>query len=126
AVGSLQPRMMSRLLAGIVRGCRDSGCALIGGETAEMPGLYKNGDYDVAGFCVGIVDRRKLIDGSAVRRGDAVVGLASSGVHANGFSLVRKALGPAKLKQFARRLSAPTRIYVRPVLEILKAVPVHA
>jgi phosphoribosylformylglycinamidine cyclo-ligase len=126
AVGSLQPGMMSRLVKGIVRGCRDSGCALIGGETAEMPGLYRNGDYDVAGFCVGVVDRARLIDGSAVRRGDAVVGLASSGVHANGFSLVRQALGPARLRRMSRRLCAPTRIYVRPVLDMIKAVPVRA
>jgi phosphoribosylformylglycinamidine cyclo-ligase len=126
AVGSLQPALMSRLLKGIVRGCRESGCALLGGETAEMPGLYKRGEYDVAGFCVGIVDRARLIDGSGVRAGDAVIGLASSGVHANGFSLVRQALGPARLRAMAARLCAPTRIYVRPVLDMLKAAPVRA
>lgn len=126
AVGALQPALMSRLVRGIVRGCRESGCTLLGGETAEMPGLYDRGEYDVAGFCVGVVERRKIIDGSAVRRGDAVVGLASSGVHANGFSLVRRAFGPGRLKAMARRLCAPTRIYVKPVLDIVKAVPVSA
>ena len=126
AVGRLQPSLMSGLMRGIVRGCRESGCVLLGGETAEMPGVYRRGEYDVAGFCVGVVERRRLIDGSGVRAGDAVVGLASSGVHANGFSLVRRAFTAEQLSRLSRRLLAPTRIYVRPVLAALRAVPVRA
>jgi phosphoribosylformylglycinamidine cyclo-ligase len=126
AVGRLQPALMSGLVRGLVRGCRESGCALLGGETAEMPGVYRRGEYDVAGFCVGVVERARLLDGSAVRAGDAVVGLASSGVHANGFSLVRRALTPAQRERLSRRLLVPTRIYVKPVLAALRAVRVHA
>jgi phosphoribosylformylglycinamidine cyclo-ligase len=126
AVGRLQPRLMSRLLRGIVEGCRQSGCALLGGETAEMPGVYRDGEYDVAGFCVGVVERAKLIDGSRLRAGDAVVGLASSGVHANGFSLVRRVFTREQLRRLGPRLMAPTRIYVKPVLRALRALPIHA
>jgi phosphoribosylformylglycinamidine cyclo-ligase len=126
AVGSLRLALMSPLLRGIVRGCRQSGCALLGGETAQMPGVYRNGDYDVAGFCVGVVERANLIDGSRVRAGNAIVGLASSGVHANGFSLVRRALSTAELARAHRRLLVPTRIYVKPVLRLLSRVPIHA
>jgi phosphoribosylformylglycinamidine cyclo-ligase len=126
AVGKLRPSLMNPLLRGIVQGCRHSGCALLGGETAEMPGVYANGDYDVAGFCVGVVERAKLIDGSRVRAGDAIVGLASSGIHANGFSLVRRALSTAQLARWHRQLMVPTRIYVKPVLRLLVQVPVHA
>lgn len=126
AVGKLRPALMTPLLRGIVRGCRQSGCALLGGETAEMPGVYRNGDYDVAGFCVGIVERAKLIDGSRVRVGDAVVGLASSGIHANGYSLVRRVLSKAQLAQAHRMLMTPTRIYVKPVLRLLSQVPIRA
>mgnify|MGYP001593086500 CR=1 FL=1 len=81
AMGQVDPRRMRALVAGIVKGCRESGCALVGGETAEMPGVYRNGEYDIAGFCVGVAERRRLIDGKTVRAGDAIVGLASSGVH---------------------------------------------
>jgi len=126
AVGRLQLGLMSALLRGIVEGCRRSGCALLGGETAEMPGVYRTGEYDVAGFCVGAVERSKLIDGSRVQAGDAVIGLASSGVHANGFSLVRKVFSPAQLKRLSGRLLSPTRIYVKPVLKVVRAVPVAA
>ena len=126
AVGRVQPALMSGLLRGIARGCRQSGCALLGGETAEMPGVYRRGEYDVAGFWVGVVERARLIDGSRVRPGDAVIGLASSGVHANGFSLVRRALTRAQLFRFRRQLLAPTRIYVKPVLRVLKEVPIAA
>ena len=126
AMGRLQPALMRRVLRGIVRGCRESGCTLLGGETAEMPGAYRRGDYDVAGFCVGVVERARLIDGRSVRAGDAVVGLASAGVHANGFSLVRRVFTTAQLRRLARRLLVPTRIYVRPVLRALRSVPVHA
>ena len=126
AFGRLQPALLSGLLRGMVDGCRQSGCVLLGGETAEMPGVYKPGDYDVAGFCVGIVERAKLIDGSQIREGDVVVGLASSGVHANGFSLVRRALSAAYLARLRRRLLTPTRIYVKPLLEALRQMPIHA
>ncbi len=126
AVGSLRPALMSPLLRGVVRGCRQSGCALLGGETAEMPGVYRNGDYDVAGFCVGIVERAHLIDGSRVRSGDAIVGLASSGIHANGFSLVRRVLSKTDLARLHRQLLVPTQIYVKPVLRLLAQVPIHA
>ena len=126
AVGRLRPAVMSALLRGIVDGCRQADCALLGGETAEMPGVYRPGEYDVAGFCVGVVDRAKLIDGSSVRAGDAVVGLASSGVHANGFSLVRAAFPRAELRRRAGELLRPTRIYVKPVLAALRAVPISA
>ena len=126
AVGKLQPSLMSALLKGIVRGCRQSGCALLGGETAEMPGIYRRGEYDVAGFCVGVVERARLIDGSKVRAGDVIVGLASSGVHANGFSLVRQVFSRAQLSRLARQLLIPTRIYVKPVLQALRQVSIHA
>jgi len=126
AVGRLRPALISPLLRGIVQGCRASGCALLGGETAEMPGVYANGDYDVAGFCVGIVERAQLIDGSRVLAGDAIVGLASSGVHANGFSLVRRVLSKAQLERTHRQLMVPTRIYVKAVQRLLSQVPIHA
>ena len=126
AMGTLTPATYTALLRGMARGCREAGCALIGGETAEMPGVYAPGEYDVAGFCVGVVSRRSLIDGSAVRAGDAVVGLASSGVHANGFSLVRQALGPTALKRLSRQLLRPTRLYVTPVLAACERTAIHA
>ena len=126
AVGRLQPAFMSRLLRGVVDGCRQSGCALLGGETAEMPGVYAPGTYDVAGFCVGIVERAKLLDGSRVRAGDVIVGLASSGVHANGFSLVRRVFTDAQLARWHRQLLVTTRIYVKPVLQALRSCRIHA
>ena len=126
AVGAIQRPLMSSLLRGVARGCRESGCALLGGETAEMPGVYRRGEYDVAGFCVGVVERSRLIDGSAVRAGDAVVGLASSGVHANGFSLVRRVFTGPQLRRLSRPLLTPTRVYVKPVLSILRSVRIHA
>jgi len=126
AVGRLQPELMSGLLRGIAEGCRRSGCALVGGETAEMPGVYASGEYDVAGFCVGLVERARIIDGSRVRAGDVIVGLASSGLHANGFSLVRRVFTTAQLRRLAPQLLVPTRIYVRPILEVLRRASLHA
>jgi phosphoribosylformylglycinamidine cyclo-ligase len=126
AVGRVSPSVMSPLLRGIVAGCRESGCTLLGGETAEMPGVYGPDEYDVAGFCVGVAARAKVIDGTAVSAGDAIVGLASTGVHANGFSLVRQVFSEAELKRRAKQLLTPTRIYVAPVLEALRQVPVRA
>ena len=126
AVGRLQPALMSRLLKGVAEGCRQSGCVLLGGETAEMPGVYDDGEYDLAGFCVGAAERSRLIDGSRVRVGDAIVGFASSGVHANGFSLIRRIFSTAELRRLKSRLLAPTRIYVKPVLQVLRSVPIRA
>lgn len=126
AIGRMQPDVMSGLLRGIADGCRQSGCALLGGETAEMPGVYASGEYDVAGFCVGLVERARLIDGSRVRAGDLIVGLASSGLHANGFSLVRRVFTTAQLRRLAPQLLVPSRIYVRPILEVLRGVSLHS
>lgn len=126
AIGRLNPTLMSALMRGMVRGCRQSGCALLGGETAEMPGMYRRDEYDVAGFCVGVAERATLIDGSTVRAGDAILGLASSGVHANGFSLVRRVFSPSALTRHARALLTPTRIYARPILQALARAPILA
>lgn len=129
AMGRLDRRIMAALVRGIANGCRQSGAALLGGETAEMPGCYGPGEYDIAGFAVGTVDRSRLIDGARVRRGDVVVGLASSGVHSNGFSLVRRILPETRLrrdKALLRQLLTPTRIYVQPVLAALRRMPVAA
>jgi phosphoribosylformylglycinamidine cyclo-ligase len=129
AVGRLQPNEMAQLVAGVAEGCRQAGCALIGGEMAEMSGLYAPGEFDLAGFCVAIAERKKLIDGSKVQAGDVVLGLASSGVHSNGYSLVRKILElgrvdlgrplPGMGASAADALLAPTRIYVKSVLGLL-------
>lgn len=135
AVGRLVPEEMAQLVAGVAEGCRQAGCALVGGEMAEMSGLYDPGEFDMAGFCVGLAERKKLIDGSTVEAGDVVVGLASNGVHSNGFSLIRKILEKNGLglgDQFPRyyetigaTLLRPTRIYVRSVLELLdRGVPI--
>jgi len=116
----LENKTYKAIIKGISRGCKDAGCALIGGETAEMPGMYQNGEYDLAGFCVGVVERDKIIDGSKIKAGDVVIGLSSSGLHSNGFSLVRKALSKSELKKYSHQLLEPTRIYVKPVLALLK------
>ncbi|MFA5100971.1 MAG: phosphoribosylformylglycinamidine cyclo-ligase, partial [Candidatus Omnitrophota bacterium] len=105
---------------GIHQGLAESECALIGGETAEMPGMYDKDEYDLAGFCVGIVDKARMVDASRMREGDVVVGLSSSGLHSNGFSLARKALTDADIKRHQEALLAPTRIYVKPVLSLLE------
>ncbi|MDD5129801.1 MAG: phosphoribosylformylglycinamidine cyclo-ligase [Candidatus Omnitrophica bacterium] len=107
------------IVKGINDGCRQAGCSLIGGETAQMPGMYRNGEYDIAGFCVGVVEREKIINGSKIKPTDAVIGIASSGLHSNGYSLVRKVLGPAEQKRMSAQLLEPTRIYVQPVLNLL-------
>jgi phosphoribosylformylglycinamidine cyclo-ligase len=136
AVGRLVPSEMAQLVAGVAEGCRQAGCALVGGEMAEMAGLYGPGEFDMAGFCVGLGERSKLIDGSGIEEGDVVLGLASNGVHSNGFSLVRKVLETGKLRlddtfphfyePISDTLLTPTRIYVRSVLELLEqGVPVR-
>ncbi|MDE6648494.1 MAG: phosphoribosylformylglycinamidine cyclo-ligase [Muribaculaceae bacterium] len=136
AVGKNEPAVVEAIVSGVAEGCRQAGCALIGGETAEMPGMYQPGDYDIAGFTVGAVDRCNLIDGSKVKTGDVLVGIASSGVHSNGFSLVRKIVADAGL-EFDKKyeetgdltlgeiLLTPTRIYVKPVLDVIRNVDVH-
>ncbi|WP_025845484.1 phosphoribosylformylglycinamidine cyclo-ligase [Paenibacillus ehimensis] len=129
------PEKIEAIVKGISDGCVQSGCALIGGETAEMPGMYGEGEYDIAGFTVGIVDKKKIIDGSTIRPGDVVLGLASSGVHSNGFSLVRKLLLEDKgyglhdsIDELGGRLGdtllMPTKLYVKPVLAVLEEVPI--
>jgi phosphoribosylformylglycinamidine cyclo-ligase len=133
ATGKLDVGVGERLIAGIVEGCVQAGCALVGGETAEMPGMYHGEDYDLAGFCVGIVEKDAIIDGSATRAGDVVLGLPSSGPHSNGFSLIRKILqvsgadlqAPLDGASLVDRLMAPTRIYVKPLLKLIAQLPVH-
>jgi phosphoribosylformylglycinamidine cyclo-ligase len=133
ASGKLQVETAERVINGIVEGCVQAGCALVGGETAEMPGMYHGADYDLAGFCVGIVEKDAIIDGSKTLAGDVVLGLPSSGPHSNGFSLIRRILEVAAADldadlegvRLVDRLMAPTRIYVKPLLKLLQAVPVH-
>ncbi len=126
AVGKIDVPMMKSIVKGIAEGCRQAGCALIGGETAEMPGLYNQGDFDLAGFSVGIVEESKIIDGSKARAGHAIIGIASSGVHSNGFSLVRKVLKEDFFREHAQEILKPTRIYVRPILSLLEKEPVFS
>ena len=133
ATGKLDVDVGERVIAGIVEGCVQAGCALVGGETAEMPGMYHGEDYDLAGFCVGVVDKDRIIDGSATVAGDVVLGLPSSGPHSNGFSMIRKILqisgGDALTLvdgvALIDLLMAPTRIYVKPLLALLRDLPVH-
>jgi phosphoribosylformylglycinamidine cyclo-ligase len=127
AVGKVVPRMLVDLIRGIVRGCREARCALVGGETAELPGLYGPGKWDLAGFCVGLVDESKIIDGRACRAGDVVIGLASSGLHSNGYSLARKVFSEREIKAgLWRELLRPTRIYCTAILEVLKKVRIKS
>ena len=136
AVGRNEPQKIEAIVAGVAEGCRQAGCALIGGETAEMPGMYAGGEYDIAGFTCGVVERARLIDGSKVAVGDALVGIASSGVHSNGFSLVRKIVADncfdlhevypeLSNKLLGEVLLTPTKIYVKQVLEVIRNCDVH-
>ena len=137
AVGANEPAKIENIVAGVAEGCRQAGCALIGGETAEMPGMYTEGEYDIAGFTCGVVEKSQLIDGSKVKVGDVLVGIASSGVHSNGFSLVRKVVSDAGLdlhavlpeldaeRPLGEVLLTPTRIYVKQVLDVIRNCDVH-
>ena len=136
AIGHNVPAKVEAIVAGVAEGCRQAGCALVGGETAEMPGMYTDGEYDIAGFTTGVVEKSKLIDGTKVKVGDVLVGISSSGVHSNGFSLVRKIIADAGLSldqevpEFGGRklgevLLTPTRIYVRQVLDVIRTCDVH-
>ncbi len=118
AVGKVDRKKLTSIISGIVKGCKDSGCALIGGETAEMPVIYKKDEYDLAGFCVGIVEKEKVITGAGIRPKDVLIGIESSGLHSNGFSLVHRIFSEKELKLRAKELLTPTRIYVRPVLSL--------
>lgn len=120
ACSKLDPRILFDLVKGINDGCVESGYCLVGGETAEMPGMYKKGEYDLAGFAVGAIDKNNVIDGSKMEIGDAIVGLESNGVHSNGYSLVRKVFSRSELKRMSNELLKPTRIYVRAVLSLLR------
>ncbi len=130
ATSGLQAAQAEKVIAGIAEGCVRAGCALIGGETAELPGFYAEGEYDLAGFCVGVVEKSRILDGSRVRAGDAVLGLASSGLHSNGYSLARKVLlERARLPlagALASELLEPTRIYVKDLLALRDRIDVHA
>lgn len=134
ATGKLDVDTAASVIEGIGQGCEQAGAALVGGETAEMPGMYSDGDYDLAGFCVGIVEKDRIIDGSKVKAGDKLIGIASSGPHSNGYSLIRKIIERSGLaltdsvngKPLGETLLTPTRIYVKPLLELLKGVEVHA
>ena len=129
------PEMVATIVGGVAEGCRQAGCALVGGETAEMPGLYAENEYDLAGFCVGIVDKEKMIDSSRIEVGDKVIGIASSGVHSNGFSLVRKVfnVNEENLKEYREELGEtlgealirPTKIYIKPALALIEGVDVR-
>ena len=138
ACGKLHPDKVATIVSGISEGCRQSNCALIGGETAEMPGMYSGEDYDLAGFAVGVVEKEKLINGEKILPGDQLIGLPSSGIHSNGFSLVRKILEDNSMhlnqsmdahvssgqKTLGEVLLEPTRIYVRPLLKLMQTIPI--
>ena len=127
ATGKIRGEALLGLLRGMTRGCREAGCALIGGETAEMPGFYSDGEYDVAGFVVGVVEKENLIDGKSVAKGDLILGLASNGIHSNGFSLVRKIFPEKKMSRAVlKRLLRPTRIYAKPVLTLARCFHLRA
>ena len=132
ACGKLEVGTAAQVIKGIAEGCEQSGCALVGGETAEMPGMYPAGEYDLAGFAVGCVDKANIIDGKSIAAGDVVLGLASSGAHSNGYSLIRKLITKSGIdfesdfhgKKFKDIVMAPTRIYVKPLLKLIEAMPV--
>ncbi len=130
AMGKLVPSVAADIVKGVADGCKQAGCALIGGETAEMPGFYKKGEYDIAGFCVGSVDKKKLVNGSKINEGDVLIGLKSSGIHSNGFSLVRAVIKMEEEtlnqqvfgfnKTLGEEILTPTKIYVKPLLKLMR------
>ena len=134
ATGKLSPEKVATVVSGVANGCKQAGAALIGGETAEMPGFYPKGDYDIAGFAVGVVDKKKIINGSKIRKGDVLIGIKSSGIHSNGYSLVRKLFGEniENLKKYDEELGAtplnvlltPTKIYVNSILSLIEKIDV--
>ena len=127
ACGKLDKEKLTSVMKGIVKGCRQAGCALIGGETAELPGLYARDRFDLAGFCVGMVGRQKIIDGRLCRTGDRLIGLASAGLHSNGYSLVRKLFPPEEIKgRLGKELIRPTKIYTKTILQLLKKTKIKA
>src|SRR5690554_1772478 len=135
ATGRLNVDIAAAVITGIAEGCLQAGCSLVGGETAEMPGMYEGEDYDLAGFCVGVVEELDIIDGKSVHFGDALIGIDASGPHSNGYSLIRKILEVSGADPVATRvgdqtladaLMAPTRIYVKAMLDLIRACPVHA
>jgi phosphoribosylformylglycinamidine cyclo-ligase len=126
ATSRLRVKEAEEVIKGIAEGCARAGCALIGGETAELPGFYQGDEYDLAGFCVGVVEKSAILDGSRVKPGDVVLGLASSGLHSNGFSLARKVFENELTAELARELLEPTRIYVKDCLALRDAIDVHA
>lgn len=133
ACGQLSTEQASAVIGGIANGCRESGCALIGGETAEMPGMYEGDDYDLAGFVVGVVDKNKVIDGSGIRKGQRLVGITSSGPHSNGYSLIRRIIDAKNIDvnqafdgaTLGEKLLAPTQLYIKPILSLLEKTTVH-
>jgi len=124
ATGKINPKIMKDVMKGIIAGCKLAGCALIGGETAEMPDMYKGEDYDLAGFTVGVVEANGIIDGTGIKCNDVLIGLPSSGLHSNGYSLARKALSTKEQKLYAQILLKPTCIYVKPILALLEKIQV--
>ena len=134
ACGKLNINVTSSVIQGIAKGCEESLCSLIGGETAEMPGMYADGEYDLAGFAVGVVEKDKIVDGTLIQKNDVILGLSSSGFHSNGYSLVRKVISQTNLdlsskydndNTWGNIILAPTKLYVKPILELLKKVDVH-
>jgi phosphoribosylformylglycinamidine cyclo-ligase len=124
AVGKLDTKVWKDVIKGIAKGCKESGCALLGGETAEMPGMYSKGEYDLAGFSVGVQDKKSIIKSTLVKKGDVVLGLASSGLHSNGYSLVRKLFTKKELKKNSDLFIKPTTLYVKPIISLLEKIKI--
>ncbi len=122
AYSKLDSEILLQVIKGLNKGCIQAGCSLVGGEMAQMPGMYKRGEYDLAGFCVGVVEKNRIIDGSKIELGDTLIGIESNGLHSNGFSLVRKVFSKNELKRYAPELLKPTRIYVKPILSLLSTM----
>ena len=127
AIGTLNNKKAKDIITGIVTGCKEAGCSLVGGETAEMPGMYKKDTYDLAGFCVGVAEKKNIIDGKSIKEGDVIIGIASSGLHSNGFSLVRKVFKKNELKgAIGKTLLKPTIIYVKAIQKLLKNIKIKS